>query len=105
MTEDTQVTEVKTMWSETLLEALYIAMEKNKGDKIVIGVIKDLRAKGYENDYLIEKVEKKVGPTAATRLKILLIKGGKQSGKSGQRQTTAPKKSPGIIARIIGFFK
>jgi hypothetical protein len=105
MTDDTQTTEVKTMWSETLLEALYVAMEKNKGNKIVIEIIKDLRAKGYENDYLIEKVQKKVGPEAATRLKNLLFSIKKQSGKARQRKSTASSKGPGIMTKIKGFFK
>jgi len=102
-------TEVKTMWSETLLESLYVAMEKQKGNKIVIGIIKDLKAKGYENDYLIDKVGKKVGPAAAARLKSLLSGGAPIKAASPQRsaqgRSTGQKDKPGIIDKIIGLFK
>lgn len=107
MVDDTQTTttEVKTMWSETLLESLYVAMEKNKGNEIVLEIIQELKAKGYKNDYLIEKIQKKVGPNAAVRLKSLLPSGGKKSAKSGQSRVVASKKKPGLFTKIIGIFK
>lgn len=104
MTDDTQTTEVKTMWSETLLESLYVAMEKNKGNAIVMEIIQDLKAKDYDNDYLVEKVQKKVGPAAATRLKGLLHGMGRSTVKSG-RQKTVTKDASGVLHRIKGIFK
>ena len=106
MADDTQTTttEVKTMWFETLLESLYVALEKNKGNKTILEILRDLRAKGYQNDYLIEKVQKQVGTTAAARLKGLLTVGGKASAKSGRKQAV-PREGPGIFTRIKGIFK
>ncbi|OGT35980.1 MAG: hypothetical protein A2W28_08675 [Gammaproteobacteria bacterium RBG_16_51_14] len=106
MADETQTTttKVKTMWSESLLESLYVALEKNKANKTIIEIIRDLRAKGYQNDYLIEKVQKQAGTTAATRLKGLLTGGGKASAKSGRKQA-APREGPGMLTRIKGIFK
>ncbi len=106
MVDDTQTTttEVKTMWSETLLESLYVALQKNKED-VLKEVLDELKAKGYKNDYLIEKVQKKVGPNAAVRLKSLLPSGGKKSVQSGQSRLAASKKKPGMFTKIKGIFK
>ena len=102
-------TEVKTMWSETLLESLYVAMEKEKGDKIVVGIIKDLKAKGYENEYLIDKVQKKIGPSAAQRLTVLLGSGVKAANPQQSAQIrngkVKPKQGEGLVDKILGIFK
>jgi hypothetical protein len=116
MAEDqTTMTEVKTMWSETLLETLYVAMEKNKGNNVVIPILKDLKEKGYEKDYLIEKVGKKVGPAAAARLKNLYSGGAKSaapaaastSQAAGAQRTSraAPQKPEGMVSKLKGLFK
>lgn len=113
MAEDpTTMTEVKTMWSETLLETLYVAMEKNKGNGVVVPILKDLKEKGYEKDYLIEKVGKKVGPAAAARLKNIYAGGGKaaapSAGASQQTASTvraAPQKPAGMVSKLKGLFK
>ncbi len=107
----TEETEVKTMWSETLLESLYVAMEKQIENNTVIGIIKDLKAKNYEDEYLIDKIGKKVGPEAAARLKSLLsdvasIKAATPQ-KSEQVHSSAvkPEQKEGLVDKVLGIFK
>ena len=97
-------TEVKTMWSESLLETLYIALEKKKSNKLIIDVLKDLRAKGFEKNYIIEKVEKKVDAEAASRVRAIFsaAAASKQSSGSGK---PAAKKPEGVMSKLKGMFK
>jgi len=114
-----EMTEIKTMWSESLLETLYVVLRKEKEDKMVLEVIVDLRAKDYDDEYLINKVKKKVGPTAATRMQALLA--GRETKASAAeevkplsqadqaRANAAAKKRAkggegGLIGKIKGLF-
>jgi len=71
---DTTKTSAKTLWSETILEILYETLRKNKPDKELIGVLKEVREKGFKRDYILEKVAKKVDERASTRVRQLLNK-------------------------------
>lgn len=73
MTDEEQ-TELKTLWSETILEILYAALQKDKSDAQIIDVLKDIQKKGYKPDHIINKVEKKVDKQASIRVKNLLKK-------------------------------
>lgn len=73
MTDEEQ-TELKTLWSETILEILYAALQKDKSDAQIIDALKDIQKKGYKPDYIINKVEKKVDKQASIRVKNLLKK-------------------------------
>ena len=97
----TTTTEVKTMWSETLLEALYVALEKKAGDAKVREILGELQEKGYKKDYLIEKVTKKIGPNAADQLKRLFsrVGAGAKFGAAGKKPNT------GLVGKIKGIFK
>jgi hypothetical protein len=111
-----EMTEIKTMWSESLLETLYVALKKDKEDALIQEIIVDLRAKEYDDEYLINKVKKKVGPTSATRMESLLAgktTGGSFSGekplsKADQARANAAKKrakeNPGLVGKIKGIF-
>lgn len=110
-----EMTEIKTMWSESLLEALYVALRKDKEDKVVQEVIADLRAKEYDDEYIINKVKKKVGPTAAVRIEALLTgkttsssvgANGKPLSKADQARANAAKKraKEGLLGKIKGMF-
>ena len=57
--------EVQTMWSESLLEHLYLALKKDKDDALLWEIIEELRAKDYDDDFLIKKVKQKVNTDAA----------------------------------------
>ena len=101
----TTVTEVKTMWSETLLESLYVAMQKKVSDAKVLEILRDLKSKGYSRDYLIEKVEKKVGPNAADQLKRIYASGAKAGGGGGTRKAGSKKQGAGLVGKFKGMFK
>lgn len=73
MTDEEQ-TELKTLWSETILEILYAALQKDKSDAQIIDALKDIQKKGYKPDHIINKVEKKVDKQASIRVKNLLKK-------------------------------
>jgi hypothetical protein len=93
-------TEVKTMWSETLLEALYVALEKKAGDAKIREILEELKGKGYKKDYLIEKVTKKAGPNAADHLKRV-YSGIAVSAKAG----AGKKPNAGLVGKLKGIFK
>jgi uncharacterized membrane-anchored protein YjiN (DUF445 family) len=110
-----EMTEIKTMWSESLLEALYVALRKEKEDKLVKEVIDDLRAKEYDDEYIINKVKKKVCPNAAVRIEALLTgktisksidEEGKPLSKADQARASAAKKraKEGLVGKIKGIF-
>ena len=71
-TNDTTIK--KTLWSETLLDILYDALEKNRPDYVLLEILTDLRGKGFKKQYLIKKIEKNCGEQAVRRLKRLLGK-------------------------------
>lgn len=71
-TNDTTIK--KTLWSETLLDILYDALERNRPDYVLLEILTDLRGKGFKKHYIIQKVEKNSGEQAAKRLKRLLGK-------------------------------
>ncbi len=110
-----EMTEIKTMWSESLLEALYVALRKDKEDDVVQEVINDLRAKEYDDEYIVNKVKKKVGPNAAARIEALLTgrkvsspsqKESKPLSQADQARANAAKKrsKEGLVGKIKGIF-
>jgi hypothetical protein len=113
--------EIQTMWSESLLEHLYLALKKNKEDAMIMELIGELRAKEYDDDFLIKKVTQKVGDaTAVNRLKNLLA--GKTTGgssnsdnaekplsKADQARANAAAKrrgeqKQGLVGKLKGIF-
>ncbi len=93
MTDKPEMTEIKTMWSESLLESLYVALRKTAEDKVVLEVLDELKAKEYDDDYIINKAKRKVGPAAGERVEALL------AGKSTNASTGKPEMSKADIAR------
>jgi hypothetical protein len=71
---DTTKTTAKTLWSETILEILYETLRRNKSDKELLGVLKEVQQKGFKRDYILKKVLKKVDERSATRVRHLLSK-------------------------------
>lgn len=88
-----------TMWSESLIEGLYIGIAKSGNDNALRDLIKELKEKGYEEKYLINKVNTNVGPTEARRLQTL-IKGG--SVKPAAAKGKAKKGKKGLLSKIFG---
>ena len=71
---DTTKTTAKTLWSETILEILYETLRRNKSDKELLRVLKEVQQKGFKRDYILEKVLKKVDERSATRVRQMLNK-------------------------------
>lgn len=70
--EDLTKTTAKTLWTETILEILFESLRKNRPDEEIRGVLKEVRQKGFRRSYILDKVQKKVDPKAAQRVKTLL---------------------------------
>lgn len=115
--------EVQTMWSESLLEHLYLALKKGKDNAFVLELIEELRAKEYDDEFIINKVTRKVGSTEATRVEALLsgktVGGSSVAGsntttekplsKADQARANAAAKKraqqkPGLMGKIKGMF-
>ncbi len=107
------------MWSESLLEHLYLALKKDKEDALILELIEELRAKDYDDEFIIKKVTMKVGAPGATRVTALLS--GKTIGGSNavsgasvekplsqadQARANAAKKKAkeGLVGKIKGLF-
>lgn len=67
-------TVAKTLWSDTLIDMLLVALNKNATDEQLKDIIKDLNKKGYKNYYLEDKVNREVGEDAARRVRRLTQK-------------------------------
>ena len=70
--DNTSETTVKTLWSETILEVLYLALKYDKPDADVRNVLKMVRSKGAKRSYIIQKVKGKLGEAAALRVRSLM---------------------------------
>lgn len=98
MTDEEDKTAI-TMWSESLIEGLYIGIAKSGNDNALRGLITELKEKGYEENYLIEKVKTNIGPAEASRLQTL-IKGS--SAKPAVAKGKAKKEKKGLISKMFG---
>jgi hypothetical protein len=98
MTEEEDKTAI-TMWSESLIEGLYIGIAKSGNDNALKGLIKELREKGYENNYLINKVITNVGPAEGRRLKALMGLGGTAATLS---KAKVKEKKKGLLSKMFG---
>ena len=67
-------TVTKTLWSETLIEVLCVTLQKNKPDDQILKILRDIRAKGFKDAYVISKVRNDLDNVAASRVKALLLK-------------------------------
>ena len=67
-------TVAKTLWSETLIDALLVGLQKKVSDAKIKELLGDLNAKGYENTYIINKVTKELGSASAVRVRQLMLK-------------------------------
>ena len=66
-------TDLRSLWSETLVELLYDAVKEEWSDNAIQEIIKELYNKGYKTEQLINMLDKKLGPDAATRLARFII--------------------------------
>lgn len=63
-----------TLWSETLIEVAIAAIRKKSPDQRLIEILKELRQKKLNDDYVIEKVRKELGDIGAARIQGLYMK-------------------------------
>ena len=74
LTEDELLkTDLRTLWSETLIDLLQDAVTENWSDKAIKEIIKELYNKGYKTEQLMVLLDKKIGPEAATHLAIYVL--------------------------------
>jgi transcriptional regulator CtsR len=71
--EELLKTDLRTLWSETLIELLHDAVKENWSDKAIKEIIKELYNKGYTTERLMTMLDKKIGPEAATRLAVFVL--------------------------------
>jgi len=72
--EDTLLkTDLRTLWSETLIELLHDAVKEDWSEKAIKDIIKELYNKGYKTEQLMVMLDKKIGPEAATKLARFVI--------------------------------
>ena len=73
MTDDkNDETLAKTLWSETIIDLLVIALEKEKPDEQIKEIAQECMQKGFKKDYLVQKITKELGDKVAFRLKRLI---------------------------------
>lgn len=70
--DNTSVTTAKTLWTETVLELLYLALKYDKPDEDIRKLLLQARIKGCKPAYIVSKVKHKVGEAAAVRVKMLI---------------------------------
>ncbi len=68
--DNTSPTTVKTLWTETVLEVLCLALEYDRPDEDIIKILYQMQTS--KPAYIIEKVEQKLGKAAASRLRGLM---------------------------------
>ena len=74
LTEDELLkTDLRTLWSDTLVELLCDAVKGEWSDKAIKEIIKELYTKGYKTERLMAILDKRFGPKAATRLARFVI--------------------------------
>jgi len=72
--EETTKTVAKTLWSETVLEILYESLRRNKGDAEIRKLLKEVKQKGFDLEYVEGKVTKLIDDRAADRVRVLYPK-------------------------------
>ena len=66
-------TDLRTLWSETLIELLHDAVKEDWSEKAIKDIISELYNKGYKTEQLMVMLDKKIGPEAATKLARFVI--------------------------------
>ena len=74
--DQTQTTKTmaKTLWSETLIDLLIVALEKKQSDEKIMELLKELQQKKFKKDYIIDKIDRAMDQHQAMRVKSLLAK-------------------------------
>ena len=74
ITEDELLkTDLRTLWSDTLVELLCDAVKGEWSDRAIKEIIKELYNKRYNTERLMTILDKNLGPEAAKRLARFVI--------------------------------
>lgn len=68
--DNTSPTTAKTLWTETILEVLYLALEYERPDEDVKKILQQMQ--GSKPAYIVLKVQQKLGEAAASRTRTLM---------------------------------
>lgn len=68
--DNTSPTTVKTLWTETILEVLYLALMYDKPDEDIRSILKQMS--GCKPNYIIQKVQQKLGDVASIKIRDLI---------------------------------
>lgn len=63
-------TDLRTLWSETLLELLQEAIENHWSNHAMQEIVRELHRKGYSSDRLMKLVKKKYGQETARQFRV-----------------------------------
>ena len=66
-------TDLRTLWSDTLVELLCDAVKGEWSDRAIKEIIKELYNKGYKTERLMTILDKNLGSKAAKRLARFII--------------------------------
>lgn len=62
----------RTLWSETLIEMLIVALVTHKPDEQIKDLLTECKEKGFKINYLTEKIRKEINDVAASRVSKLM---------------------------------
>lgn len=65
-----ETTDIRTLWSETLLELLQDAVENQWSAHAIREIVRELQRKGYSQNRLIKLVKKKFDPETARQFGV-----------------------------------
>lgn len=71
MTNKHDKTIEKTLWSETLLDILIVALVAKKPDAKIKELLVECKQKGFKKRYLVGKMQKEIDNAAAARIDSL----------------------------------
>jgi len=91
MTQQQDQTQEYTMWSESLMEGLFVALRKKKGDQVIVRLLRDLRSRNLSDEAILDAVSDKVGAGAMVRVRALL------AGAAGRARRRPAKKNQGLL--------
>ncbi|MHC8441841.1 MAG: hypothetical protein ACYYK0_06625 [Candidatus Eutrophobiaceae bacterium] len=91
-------TEAKTVWTESLFDGLYAALENGRKRAVIVDIVKDLIGRGgYTRNFLVEKVRKKLGDKTAIKFEEMITPKSKATEKK--------KKARGVAERRLASSK
>lgn len=70
--DDENDNKIITMWSESLFDNLYLTLKKNREDIFIKKILASIKAKKYNNKFIVNNVKRNLGINAANRIEEIL---------------------------------